>query len=226
MDCSNTSGTLNSFHNGWGGDGNSDLNDKSLKEIEMKKLAFIDGEIGGIYREYAEKVFDKNDLGEMDIVFADPPYSALQYSSNYNHLNSIVKNDKYNPGEVVRGKRSGIRDDYNKSNFCKKVKVDKESEIRIVEKAFLDFIESINTKYVVMSYSNEGLLEIDKLVKIMWNNGENKIEVIFKEHKRYTAGKSTKTEETNNKVKEYLIIIKKNIKQGIKELKKIIELLK
>jgi adenine-specific DNA-methyltransferase len=174
-----------------------------------------------VFNDYAEKVFQNNDLGEMDIVYADPPYNQHQYSSNYHLLTTAVLNDRYEVGEMVKGSRAGIRKDHNRSDFCKSSKDKEDKTLKISEKAFIDFINNVKTKFIVMSYNNEGIVKIDKLLNILSNNNSNKIEIKSKEYDRYKGSKDNKGK---NQILEYLIIIEmNNNSQTQSDLDKIIE---
>lgn len=199
----NTSGTMKGFHNGWGGHGKNALS-RILSEIKLIKLPFIEGQKGKHFNDYAEKVFKNKNIEEVDIIYADPPYNQHQYSANYNHLTTLIQNDKYNPGIVSKGSRAGIRIDHNRSDFCKSTKdIDK---IKIAEKAFIEFINNIKTKYIILSYNNEGVISIDKLIDILSCNLKNSIKIEYKIHDKFKGGKAT---QTSNKVIEYLIIVDK-----------------
>lgn len=211
----NTSGTMKGFHNGWGGPTKTSLH-RIMAEIQLKRLPLIDGERANVYQDYAEKVFINEKIGEVDIIYADPPYNQHQYSANYNHLITICKNDKYDPGEVKQGSRAGIRTDHNRSDFCKSIK--NQENIRYAEKAFIDFINNIKCKYLVVSYNNEGILKIDKLLDILSNNYKNFIYVETQTYSKFKGGKNTKQVDS---VLEYLLIVKMNVKQKSDDLDKL-----
>lgn len=213
----NTSGTMKGFHNGWGGPTKTSLH-RIMAEIQLKKLPLIDGESANVYQDYAEKVFINEKIGEVDIIYADLPYNQHQYSANYNHLITICKNDKYDPGEVKQGSRAGIRTDHNRSDFCKSIK--NQENIRYAEKAFIDFINNIKCKYLVVSYNNEGILKIDKLLDILSNNYKNFIYVETQTYSKFKGGKNTKQVDS---VLEYLLIVKMNVEQKPDDLDKLKE---
>jgi len=206
----NTSGTMKGFHNGWGGKGGN-AKERILGDIILNELPFIDGVKGNSFNDYAEKVFKNNDLGEMDIIYADPPYNQHQYSANYNHLTTLAKNDKYEPGEVVLGSRAGIRVDHTRSDFCKSSKTNEDKTLKLAEVAFMDFIKNVKAKYIIMSYSNEGVVSIDRLMDLMSEDLKNTITIEYQIHDKFKGGKGT---QTSNKVMEYLIIIQQNKKQN------------
>lgn len=208
----NTSGTMKGFHNGWGGPTKTSLK-RIMSKIVLEKLPFIEGKKSHIYQSYAESIFNEYSLDKIDIIYADPPYNQHQYSANYNHLVTVCKNDKYDPGIVDKGSRAGIRTDHNRSNFCKSIKFNK--EIKLAEKSFIDFINSINCKYLIMSYNNEGLIKMTKLVDILSQNGKNKVSVETQNYSKFKGGKNTNQD---NHVIEYLLVVKMDEFQNNKDI--------
>jgi adenine-specific DNA-methyltransferase len=96
---------------------------------------------------------------EFDVVYLDPPYNHRQYAANYSPLNYIVS---YDESVVLTGK-TGLMKNYNKSGFCSK---------RKVKKSFETLIENLNTRYIFLSYNNEGLLSQKELKTILEKKGE------------------------------------------------------
>ncbi len=198
----NTSGTMKGFHNGWGGQGKVAL-DRILSDINLEKLPACNNIKGDVYSDYAEKVFTNHSIPSVDIIYADPPYNQHQYSANYNHLTTVALNDKYDPGEVIQGSRAGIRTDHNRSDFCKSKK-DENSHIKQAELAFIDFMNNVRCKYMIMSYNNEGVVAIDRLLDLISQGLKNTVSFKHKVYDKYKGGKTT---QTSNKVVEYLLVI-------------------
>lgn len=94
-----------------------------------------------------------------DILYLDPPYNERQYASNYHLLETIAKYD--NP--IVSGK-TGLREyKEQKSLYCRR---------QTVVKTFADIIRHANTKYIFLSYNNEGLMSFDEIKAIMSIRGQ------------------------------------------------------
>ena len=121
-----------------------------------------------VYNEDANKLISKL---ETDILYIDPPYNRRQYSANYHILETIAKYD--NP--KIKG-RTGLRNERVKSLYCSN---------KDVYKAFEDLINKANTKYIFLSYNNEGLLSLEDIKTIMSNKG--KYGLFVKEHDRFKA---------------------------------------
>lgn len=88
-----------------------------------------------------------------DLMYADPPYNSREYLPNYHILETIARYD--NP--VIRGV-TGMRDyEKQKSEFCKK---------NTVYDAFEKLVRDCRSKYILISYNNEGLLSTEELSEI------------------------------------------------------------
>lgn len=109
---------------------------------------------------------------EGDILYLDPPYNQRQYASNYHILETIAKYD--NP--KIHGK-TGLRDyGRQKSLYCSRSQV---------KNAFKDLILKAKTKYIFLSYNNEGLMSLDDIKEIMSLRG--KYGFFTQKYSRYKA---------------------------------------
>jgi adenine-specific DNA-methyltransferase len=131
---------------------------------------------------------------QADIVYLDPPYNGRQYSGNYSPLNFIARYDR---SLEVKGK-TGLLKDKNISTFCLKSKVKDE---------FKKLIHSLDprTKYIILSYNDEGLLTIDELKTILMTRGDVHLYKI--EYKKFKS--NMRISESKN-VYELLWIVQMN----------------
>lgn len=135
---------------------------KKIKHSAAKPLQMIPAET--ILNDHDHQVFntDANKLIksiQTDILYLDPPYNQRQYAANYHVLETIARYD--NP--ILYGK-TGMRDyQSQKSEYCNK---------RLVKQAFADLIHNANTKYIFLSYNNEGLMSLTDIKDIMSQRGE------------------------------------------------------
>ena len=137
---------------------------KSFKESSKKNLILepihkktdINIQENIVTQDFAENIENKT-----DITYLDPPYNNRSYSANYFVLNFIAK---YDNSIIPRGKTGLI--DENKSNFSKKTKV---------KEAFQELLNKINSKYIILSYNNEGLLSEDEIKYILSKKGQVKL---------------------------------------------------
>lgn len=143
---------------------------------------------------YNMNAIDLADVVKSDLMYLDPPYNGRQYMSNYHLLETIAKYDY----PVIKGV-TGMRLDSEKmSDFCKKNKV---------EAAFKNLLGSLNCKYILLSYNNEGLLSTEEMKKIVCDAGDPQtFRLLEYDYRRY------KNKIPNNKVglKEQLYFIKKS----------------
>ncbi|MBJ05445.1 MAG: modification methylase [Flavobacteriales bacterium] len=155
---------------------------KKLNGVAKNRLVLEELDI--IETDKTIEVYNKNcidlleKIEENDIVYIDPPYNSRQYNSNYHLLETIVS-DVDPKIKIVRGEESvsGLPDNIedSKSAWCSKGLIEKE-----IEK-----IGNCKSKYVFMSYNNEGLISIEKIGEIFGKYGK----VIIKkmDHKKYKS---------------------------------------
>lgn len=141
--------------------------------------------------------YNKNYLdvlkNKTDIIYADPPYNSREYLPNYHILETIAKYDY----PVIKG-ITGLREYKDtKSVFCKK---------NTVRKAFEDLICNANSKYVLISYNNEGLISTEELIDICTVKAKPHTFKIFEfDYRRYR----NKTSKKENVLKEQLYLFEK-----------------
>lgn len=159
--CANTASVYGAFL--------KDIKKTALKTFNYYPVDFFINDI-----EHQVYNTDSNKLIEnikTDILYLDPPYNRRQYSANYHILETIAKYD--NP--KIKGK-TGLRNERIRSLYCSK---------NDVYRAFEDLISKANTKYIFLSYNNEGLLSLEDIKTIMSNKG--KYGLFVKEHDRFKA---------------------------------------
>jgi len=213
---SNTSGVFKGFHKGFGGT-NGDALTRILKLINFKRPILINGKSSRVFREDAVKLVEFFREKEFDIVYLDPPYNQHQYGSNYHLLNTIALNDKpiINKNIFINGKKtnkSAIRPDWikTKSNFCYK---------KSAVNDFKQIIDNINSNYILLSYSSDGIIPFDEILDILITKG--KTDIILSEYVKYRGGKQSLTTEVKNI--EFVLIVntkERGSKQDIINIKK------
>lgn len=142
---SNISGVYGAYLKHW--------DKRALNQYKFEKLEIINnGYKNKSYNKDAHELITKI---EGDILYLDPPYNNRQYLPNYHLLETISKYDY----PEIKG-ITGVRDYSNQiSKFCRKKEV-KEALIQIIKEA--------KFKYIVMSYSTDGILsqkEIEEIFK-------------------------------------------------------------
>lgn len=131
--------------------------------------------------EFADK------MGAVDFVYLDPPYNERQYSKNYHVLNYIAR---YDEDIEIYGK-TGLIKDVALSDWCSK------KTAPIILDKLLEKLHK-KTKYVFMSYNNEGIITHDAIKEIFDKYFDTKI--VSHETKRF---KNFKYNDTGTTI-EYL----------------------
>lgn len=164
----------------------------ALKDIEFKIPELVNRGSNVIIRDDVTH-YMCNCNESYDIVYIDPPYNQRQYAPNFHVLENLVNNDK---PELI-GKAGLIKYTTQLSDFCK---------TREALPAFENLIKKINSKYIVMSYSTEGIMKIDDLLDLFGKIGKTTIH--YHDYRRFKTNKWT---EGNTGLKEVLIICKTGI---------------
>lgn len=166
----------------------------ALKPLTLKEPDIVKGDwINQIYQEDANRLIKRI---QADIVYLDPPYNARQYAPNFHVLESLAVWDK----QELHGK-TGQRDySDKKSLYCQKT---------TAENAFADLIKNIRSKYIVLSYNNEGIIPREKIISILEMRGE--VQEFTTDYKRFRTEKDhahRHYKKCNDKVLEHLFVVK------------------
>ena len=208
----NTSGVFKAYHKGFGGFSGDALN-RILKRVQIVRPVLIDSDYKShVYMEDANKLVKDGVFSNIrfDIAYIDPPYNQHQYGSNYHLLNTIAKWDKEYIVKQLEDKnhrkKAGIREDWVKTRslYCYK-----ESAVKL----FNDLLQSINSRYILISYNTEGIIPIEQLVDIASDVG--RIEIIGNEYIKYRGGKQSIARINNNV--EFILIVDKDRKNRNKD---------
>ena len=130
--------------------------------------------------------------GPFDLIYYDPPYNQHEYSHKYFLLNVIITNKKAKNWMEVTHMPS--REERNQSDYCKE-----DSAIKAMTELLED---SLNiSKYVLISYNDEGIISAAKWKKMLEPYEFDKIK---KRYKRFT-GRNGESGEVN----EILYLVRK-----------------
>ena len=131
-----------------------------------------------------------------DILYLDPPYNSRQYAANFHVMESLAVWDKQDLIGVA-----GLRDYKNqKSAFSSK---------RKATEAFKKLIESADFKYIVLSYSNEGIIKRQDIIETLELRGQ--VSEFITDYKRFRTERNHEKRQykpTGDKVSEHLWIVK------------------
>lgn len=201
---SNTSGVFKGFHNGWGGKTETALY-RILSDIKLiPPILFDNKEKNKVYQMDSQNLAEE--LNEkINIAYLDPPYNQHPYGSNYHILNTIALWDKpeINKSILVNGKKvnkSAIRTDWRterRSAYNYKNEATKSLE---------KLVKTINSDYILLSYSTDGNMNLKDILEIFADNG--KLSMVSKPYKRYRVSTQRMSKKPYNI--ETVLILDKN----------------
>ena len=204
---SNTSGVFKGFHNGWGGKTKTALY-RILSDIELvPPVLFNNNQKNKVYQMNAQSLAEKLSAQKMSIAYLDPPYNQHPYGSNYHILNTIALWDKpkINKSILVNGKKtnkSAIRTDWR--NERRSAYNYQNEAINALDK----LIKTINSDYVLLSYSTDGNMDLKEVLEIFAINGN--LSMVSKPYKRYRVSTPRMSKKPYNV--EAVLILDKNKK--------------
>lgn len=143
-----------------------------------------------VFQEDANELVNK--LKGIDIAYLDPPYNQHPYGSNYFMLNIILKNKI--DGKMSRV--SGIPDDWNHSVYNKK---------QTALNGMRDIVSKLDSKYVLISYNNEGFISFDEMKNMLSEFG-----IVTEKRIKYNTFRGSRNlRDRNIYTNEFLFLLKK-----------------
>lgn len=137
-------------------------------------------------------------LPKLDLVYYDPPYNKHPYCIYY-FLLDIINN--WDPTIDIPNTYRGQPKNWTKSPYC---------SIKKAQSTFKDLIENTNSKYVLISYNNGGIIPLSELDKILKQYGSvEKIPVTHKTYNKLKGIANYKRKEEKKETKEYLWLLEK-----------------
>jgi len=134
-----------------------------------------------------------------DILYLDPPYNTRQYAANYFLLELIAEGWFDGAQPQIYGK-TGMRPyEGQKSKYCQK---------NSVLKIFTDLIENANTKFILLSYNDEGLLAEKEISSVLKKRG--RVRIFRKSHRRYKSINQKESDRRAVNEKLYLVKVSKD----------------
>ena len=137
-------------------------------------------------------------IPELDLVYYDPPYNKHPYNIYYFLLDIVNSWDTtIDIPDTYRGQPKN----WLKSDYCSKKKA---------QAAFKNLIENTNSKYILISYNNGGIIPLTELEKILKQYGSvEKIPVTHKTYNKLKGIAKYKRKETKKETKEFLWLLEK-----------------
>jgi adenine-specific DNA-methyltransferase len=149
--------------------------------------------------DYRDLLSDDELMAEVDLVYADPPYTNVHYSRFYHILETLVRYDY--PESIYIGR---YRDDRHQSGFCQKSNV--EDEFRYL----LRNLSSMQ-KTLVISYPDTGLMPLSQLVALCKEYYSEPDQVVKESREQYVHSTlGGKTGNARKDVTEALIVCAKD----------------
>ena len=144
---------------------------RTYNDLILKDINIIESK-----EEHTVYNMDANELVKnisADLIYIDPPYNERQYLPNYHVLETIAKYD-YPTITGVTGMRDYTK---QKSKYCRKTEA---------KATFEDLIKNIQSKYILVSYNNEGLLSTEELTEIFQRYAKSNTFKLFEyDYRRY-----------------------------------------
>jgi hypothetical protein len=119
-------------------------------------------------------------------------------------LTTAVRWDFYDPGPVETGSRAGIRRDHIRSPWCSR----RAGQAR---HAFERFLAAADTRSLLISYNNDGIIGAREIVDLLSEDGINTVEVLRREHQKFKGGKAT---QGAIRTDEYLFVVLRGVRQS------------
>ncbi len=187
----NTSGVFKACHRGFGGHGRDALA-RILAPIRLRVPVLVESPASSTVACMDAAAFLSGRTA--DVCYLDPPYAVHQYGSNYFMLNTIALWDKPPVSEErsADGRlrhKAGIRPDWTRtrSAFCYR---------GTAAAAMREVIHAADCRWMVASYSNEGLIGLEELCDLLAETGDLSVE--SKGYAKYPGGKQSLHRTTRN----------------------------
>jgi adenine-specific DNA methylase len=140
---------------------------------------------------------------QTDILYLDPPYNSRQYASNY-FLLELIAEGWFNGNRPKIYGKTGMREyEEQKSAYCQKSNV---------SNTFQDLIKHIKTRYILLSYNDEGLLSEGEIKDVLSTRGE--VNIFKRPYRRYRSINQDETDRTNVYEKLYFVKVTKGAVNG------------
>lgn len=138
-----------------------------------------------------------------DIAYLDPPYNSNHYGAHYSFYNYLLRYDK---NQLLQGV-PGILNGYYKSKFGLK---------QHATQSLVNILSNLKmSKFVVMSYSEDGIMQKDDIIDIMQSFGNITVYKLW--NKKFKTHSHVKM----SHVKEYIFVLKVGdtlTKEDVKEI--------
>ncbi len=152
-----------------------------LKHWDPRALKSIRLQVPDIPKSKRNNNAFKEDANELikkihsDILYLDPPYNARQYAPNY-FLLELIAEGWFNEKPKIYGKTGMRAYEDQKSVYCQK---------NTVLNAFGDLIQNAKTRFILLSYNDEGIMSEEEIVDVLSTRG--RVQIFKKPYRRYRS---------------------------------------
>ena len=145
---------------------------RALKTLELKMPELIEGP-GSVTRMDAAQC--ARSIGPVDLAYVDPPYNQHSYLGNYHVWETLLRGDQPESYGVA-----------NKRIDCKTRKSPWNST-RFIRPAFEELVDSIDARWMIVSFNDEGALTTGEITAILETRGS--VRRVDIEHPRYVGAR-------------------------------------
>jgi len=148
---------------------------RSYNDLRLRVPAILPRAAAGPGRALMMDALDAAQRVRVDLAYLDPPYNQHSYLGNYHVWETIVRGDE--PAHYgVACKRTDCRE--RKSDFNSRVRA---------EAAFEAVVRSLDARYLLVSFSDEGYLSRERLEAILGSRGP--VRTLSVPFRRYVGAK-------------------------------------
>lgn len=145
---------------------------RAHKRLELRLPDLLPGP-GAALRQDAIAFVEAGGTKDIDLTYVDPPYNQHSYFGNYHVWESLMRHDK---PEVYGVAKKRVDTPENRSVF---------NSSRQFPEAFARLLSGIESRYILVSFSNEGYVTQESLIKLLEPKGY--VQDIAVDYKRYVG---------------------------------------
>lgn len=195
----NTSGVFKAYHHGWGGRTGTALY-RILSDLHLSSPALFDNGRENIVTQCDAQAlaedWAENSFGSCEICYLDPPYNQHPYGSNYHLLNTIALWDSP-PVPPMSEAKVAIRTDWRTARRSAYNRAGEALE------ALTLLLPALPSRWVLMSYSTDGNIDLCPLIETFAQHGALSIET--HRYKRYRVSTPRMSHRSHNV--EFVLIL-------------------
>ncbi len=165
----NTAGVYAAFMKSW--------QPNALKPLELQVRSPVRGPAGSrAFRADAAQV--AREIGDVDLLYVDPPYNSRQYVGYY-HVPEIIARGWFDQPPTLSGRTGLLAEHDLKSDWCSAPRV---------RGALTELLSATGARHLLVSYNSEGLLPEEELRSLLRErSADGRVTCFRKPYRRYRA---------------------------------------